>query len=105
MNRVPIAVEVLSMERTNLCRELLYTDNNFHPNLGFMFSTQTMFVTFNLDSRKGSLHHGAVQGSGQGLFPSRLCDILTRLHFIGAREIPDNLDVKNIKTVSLPVLK
>ena len=43
-----ILVEVLSVKRTCLYRELLYTYNNFHLNLGFMF--------LNLDSRKGSLH-------------------------------------------------
>ena len=39
-----------------LFSENLYTNNDFHPNLGFNFSTQTMVFTLNLDSRKGSLH-------------------------------------------------
>ena len=34
----------------------LDTDNDFHFDLGFKFSTQTMVFTLNLDSRKGSLH-------------------------------------------------
>ena len=44
------------MERTSLCRELLYTDNDFHLDLGFKFSTQTMVLVLNLISRKSSLH-------------------------------------------------
>ena len=34
-----------------MCRELLYTDNNFYLKLGFKFSTQTMVFTLNLISR------------------------------------------------------
>ena len=52
----PSLLEVLSLEGTCLCRELLYKDNDFHLNLGFKFSTQTMVFTLNLVSRKGSLH-------------------------------------------------
>ena len=44
------------MKRTCLYRELLYTDNDFHLNLGFKFSPQTMVLVFNLISRKSSLH-------------------------------------------------
>ena len=49
-------VEVLSVETTCLYRELLYTYNDFHLNLGFKFFSQTMVFTLNLDSRKGFLH-------------------------------------------------
>ena len=35
-----------SVERTCLCKELLYTDDDFHLYLGFNFSTQTMVFTF-----------------------------------------------------------
>ena len=45
-------VEILSVERTCLWRELLYLDNDFHLNLGFKFSSQTVVFTSNLDSRK-----------------------------------------------------
>ena len=48
-------IEVLSVERTCLYKELFYTDYDFHLNLGFKFSTQTMPFTFNLDSIKDSL--------------------------------------------------
>ena len=51
-----LLVDVLSLERSCLYGELLYTDNDFHFNLGFKFSTQAMVFTLNLDSRKGSLH-------------------------------------------------
>ena len=35
-----------SVERNFLCKDLLYTDDDFHLNLGFNFSTQTMVFTF-----------------------------------------------------------
>ena len=44
-----LIVQVLTVERSCLCRELLNTDDDFHLNLGFNFSTQTMFFTLNLD--------------------------------------------------------
>ena len=43
---IEVIVEVLSVKRTCLCKELLYTDNNFHLNLDFKFATQTIIVTF-----------------------------------------------------------
>ena len=52
----PMTVEDLSVEITCLCRLLIYTDNGYHPNLGFNSSLQTMVFTLNLVSRNGNLH-------------------------------------------------
>ena len=49
-------VEELSVSGTCLYRECLYTDNDFHLILGFKSPTQKLVFTFNLVSRKGSLH-------------------------------------------------
>ena len=49
-------IKVLSVEGSWPFKERLYTDNDFHPNLGFKFPTQTPVFTLNLVSRKGSLH-------------------------------------------------
>ena len=47
-----VTAEVLSVEITWMCRELVYTDNDFHINLGLKFSTQTMVFSLDQDSRK-----------------------------------------------------
>ena len=46
----------MSVEGSCLRRERLYTDNDFHLNLGFKLPTQTLVFTLNLVSRKGSVH-------------------------------------------------
>ena len=36
-------------KKSSLCKELFYTDNDFHPNLGFTLPTQPMVSPLNLD--------------------------------------------------------
>ena len=42
----------MSVEGSCLCRECPYTDNDFHPNLGFKLPSQTLVFTLNLVSKK-----------------------------------------------------
>ena len=54
------------MESSCLCRVLLYTDNDLYPNLGFNYSTQTVFFRLNLDSRNYSLHRQVFNLAAKG---------------------------------------